>query len=485
MPRKLLVIPSARRPALATRAVRSYFAHASRSGADLDIVVVSDDEQTDGDYSLHLASVDVGAAGRLFHLSQPERSSLADLMALSTGSAADVWYDALCGKPDGLGREDAYGAARNVGLLIASSFGVSEVFFADDDTLCEPHGDEVASTSGNFACYGHDGSEVRLSSEPWEDASPCLRFNFFDSQVWALRQEPVVARPEETSACHHYAATGLGPSGISLSSFGSRGDSGFRSNAPWLLSANATTRTHLLNRENDCIEAMRSGYVYRRVERPTFSHCIDTMSMACCIDTTRFLLPFMARGRGEDLVRSAALQRFWPRTFVAHLPVTILHAPPTPRVRERAIYSIGISDLMIALTHSDLASGLSGQAGASEFGRRLTTVAADGPAAVIRLIRASLVLIVSQRVERLMASLRSDLGRSAYWTSEIRLTITRFGDQLRSISDDFERCLTRDLGDLQDVCATLSRFGTLMHCWSEAMHTSQQSTHPRPISVTI
>ena len=239
------------------------------------------------------------------------------------------------------------GANRNAILLQTLGCMVLSV---DDDTVCDVGRVPETSSGGDVFVAGHERPEETWCVPEQKDALAFVTPTALDvlGEHESFLGKPLSSIVRATVSagrhvnldgmCGHFLTSLLGGSGrISITSNGAAGDSGFHTDLGLISHHSSNTRSRIQNLSGGYADVVKSRKIVRQSLRATVTHS-DALSVGMFLgldnrglDARTLLPPFMPDFNNEDGVFARTVAVCGGDSYAAHLPFTLVHAPPTDR----------------------------------------------------------------------------------------------------------------------------------------------------------
>jgi hypothetical protein len=467
-------IPTADRPRLLRRCLRSYLDNAERHGREVTFVVVDDSKTQDAqDANATLVRSLRSRRVPVIYFGLPQRRAIVAQLQKLLGRAGDAVAFGLLPAP---GMRITTGAARNAFLLLTAG---SPVALIDDDTLATTctlpgfRGDHVLAYSDSPSPYEyHFDTWRRLRRLPDVDLD------------WQASHERLLGRP--VTECFRdpsftelhldelpvaLASTLDAPGAvIRATTLGSRGDAG-GSPLPHVLLASDAARASVSASK----AVYRTAWQERRFLRASAAYAVGparvSLGMNVGLDGTRLLPPFFPVLRNSDGIQGALLHAIG--SYAGYAPYAVLHLPP-PRVASlrRVDESAGrpfssATEHILRLIPLDPVPGSTMEAAVVRIGTRLARLSGQPVQRFERhLRRLSHESLLQRRalVNRLLADTHSDAGLDPpSLAARVERTVEAgLRDRQLVVTDLGGRGGAREIAALQTLTA---RFGALLRQW--------------------
>lgn len=352
-PVSTLCFPTAERPNVLARAIRSFERHLRKQTYGFETIVSDDSDSTKVTqmYAATLHSLKLEHNMKVRYASRSDRMLYISELAKQGITRETAVFALLGARYPGV---ITTGSAQNTILLDCLD---KHILCVDDDVLCRtvthPERRAGALVQGHLnpreQWFFSSRSKLRTNVS-WD-----CECQLFSEQIQILGKKLssiVLSEDRETAHSHlicphlHKVITTDCSARVLITVPGVVGDSGAYSFLPWL-----TIRGRSLSRLVQDEEAMNAALASRQLlsvsQQTTVTHNEFCQSMAIGLANDSDLPPFLPIGRNQDGAFGTLIQLSSPGA-IAHLPIAVSHLPCVPR-KSQAIPEFRIAEMIIAL----------------------------------------------------------------------------------------------------------------------------------------
>jgi len=414
-----LCFPSADRPRQLFRAMDSFLSHIRERGRSVTTVVIDDSESgvTQSAYLSGLRAAAIKSTTELRYADRPTRTNYIRQLARE-GIDPKIASFALLG----LGHRGAIttGSAQNCILLDTAD---EHILSVDDDVICRlarhpgflPHVNIQSHSPAREQWFFRNHAEL-LEFATWRDNIDLLKEHeqLLGSSLINTLLDLDPLRQEEMTVCPHITKVLLGDTAarVLLTFSGVAGDSGAYASWPWL-TAQEPSLSRLLLGKTSMNAALASREILSVARQPTITHDNFFQSMAFGLANNTALPPFLPIGRNQDGVFGTLIQLMAPGS-VAHLPIAVLHEPPTKRLT--SFPDFRLADLIDATIRRLSPTYRIGSKNLLEMvGRELEYIAYLGPSDFLEQLSEARDVYFQQILTSIDLALATGMNRQKYW----------------------------------------------------------------------
>jgi hypothetical protein len=326
---EMLAMPSAQRPGLARRGLRSIRSHAETWGREPHILLSDDsrDPEVSKAYADMVEEENRGKGGRIHLLGPVEKANLRRLLSQKSGISPECVDFAMA---DPLSTGFTCGANRNWTLLATAG---SPFLSADDDVLFsfrKPHRPQpsiffqIDARPDSHRMHADDGAIDNLPG--------ILDWNVFEQVERWLGQSVDFLPGEEVvwgGVCPDFLLGRDLPKPSVRAAFHGLAGVPLIQN-PYHFLAMKPPGLHDLLRFPKLESALLGCRVQVSAAGPTLTRNSTFPGYCMALDNSSCLPPFLPVLHAEDGVQSAVWGAAWPEALQIQLPASVLHAPPLP-----------------------------------------------------------------------------------------------------------------------------------------------------------
>lgn len=472
-------MPTRDRPSELQRCMASYLANLRRWGRGCSILILDDStaEATQRQCRELVRAQARDATERVFlYAGLPERQAFLRHLC-DRGLREESVTFALFGAGGG---SDRMGGNRNAFLLATAG---TVAFSVDDDTVCEPAVAEGTDNSGISIDGEKDSTELWFCATRQDAVDAVERCDTdvigrHEALIGMSMCDVVGNRPNcdihmDEICSHLLSAIATGSGAIGLTANGVYGDSGMYAGDGALVACRNGTRSRLTASKAALRCALTSREIVRQVPRLSIGHSGHWMGTFFGLDNRSLLPPFLPVFRNEDSIFGCLTQYCRDDFLTAHLPFSLLHAPPVSRTyHPSAASEIRVSDIVLAcISMAQLgAKPVRFEDRLRKVGSQLLEVGRFGVSEFREFLSLALWSRASKLIVRLESELKQQCNEPEYWADEVRCRI----DRIRSAVVKPEYLVASDIARpanlenaLRDAQRIVSLYGRLLCEWPE------------------